>query len=322
MSEKKVKPFEPMLAKQCEDITALRYPILVSPKLDGVRAVVFGGKLMARSLKPIPNAYAQELFSGLPEGTDGELILGDPTDKDVYRNTVSAVMSEDGEPKKLRFWVFDNFKIDFPFLERYRCVSSYLYLNVVVVPHTIILDAGMLVRYEETALESGYEGAMVRSLDGPYKYGRSTVNEGYLLKLKRFKDAEAVVTGTYEFMHNDNEATTNELGRTHRSTHQENLRPAGILGGLEVRGVNGDYKGVDFRIGGGFLLRDPVDPNWKGDQDDPKAPRVPSQFSREFLWTARKQLIGSIAKYKYFPTGGKDKPRHPVFLGWRNSIDT
>jgi len=31
---------KPMLAGKCEDIHSLRYPVYVSPKLDGVRAIV------------------------------------------------------------------------------------------------------------------------------------------------------------------------------------------------------------------------------------------------------------------------------------------
>ena len=43
------------------------------------------------------------------------------------------------------------------------------------------------------------------------------MREGYLLKVKRFVDGEALVIGVTEPMHNANEAKTNELGRTARS---------------------------------------------------------------------------------------------------------
>ena len=81
------------------DGKGLSYPLLASPKLDGVRALIINGIVMSRSFKPIPNAHVQELF-GRPEynGLDGELIVGAPTDKDVYRNTTSGVMSQAGEP--------------------------------------------------------------------------------------------------------------------------------------------------------------------------------------------------------------------------------
>ena len=65
--------FRPMLASHCKDMSNLRFPVLVSKKLDGVRASVQGGRLMSRSLKPIPNENVQAMFKGLPEGLDGEL---------------------------------------------------------------------------------------------------------------------------------------------------------------------------------------------------------------------------------------------------------
>ena len=95
--------FKPMLSGKAI-LSRLSYPCLVSPKLDGVRAIVINGVVMSRNLKPIPNAYIQKIL-GEFEYYDGELIVGDPTDPACYRNTVSGVMSMDGEPK-VKFWVF------------------------------------------------------------------------------------------------------------------------------------------------------------------------------------------------------------------------
>ena len=101
--------FKPMLAAVCRDITKLKYPLMASPKLDGVRAIVIDGRLMSRSLLPIPNRYVQDLSSSLPSGADGELILGKAND-DPYRRTVSAVMSDDSSSGlTVNFHVFDNY---------------------------------------------------------------------------------------------------------------------------------------------------------------------------------------------------------------------
>lgn len=84
-----VDMFRPMLA--CDaDLEKLRFPLLASAKLDGVRAIVRGGVVFSRSNKPIPNQFVQDKFKHL-EHYDGELIYGDPTAKDCYRRTVSAV---------------------------------------------------------------------------------------------------------------------------------------------------------------------------------------------------------------------------------------
>ena len=76
--------FRPMLAGTITKLSQVKYPVLGSCKLDGVRAVVREGMLLSRSLKPIPNKFLQKQFSML-EGFDGELILGDPDDDDVFR---------------------------------------------------------------------------------------------------------------------------------------------------------------------------------------------------------------------------------------------
>lgn len=298
--------FKPMLAGKCTDTGKLKFPVLCSKKLDGVRATVQGGQLLSRSLKPIPNINVQKLFKGLPEGTDGELIFGDPCSPTAYRDTVSIVMSDDKPADGIQFWCFDSVMVGYaaaPFVVRFKNVQGTVAIGCVgvrLVQHVQINSLEELDAYEAAALAEGNEGVMIRSLDGPYKCGRSSEREGYLLKLKRFEDCEAEVTACFELMHNDNEAFTNELGRTARSSHQENKVGTDTLGGFIVRGLNGTYEGVEFRVGTGF------------DAEQRRNMWVPAE---------RVKLIGRIAKIKYFPTGGKDKPRHPVFLGWRDERD-
>ena len=69
--------FKPMLAgKAPDDLRNLTYPVLASPKLDGIRCIIRGGMATARSLKVIPNTWAREQLRGIPDGIDGELIGG------------------------------------------------------------------------------------------------------------------------------------------------------------------------------------------------------------------------------------------------------
>ena|SRR6266851_3229025 len=296
--------FKPMLAGKCEEVQALCYPVMASMKLDGVRAIVMNHRVMSRTLKPIPSAWIQKNYGALPDGTDGELILGDPTDPECYRKTVSAVMSEDG-PAGVNFYAFDNYRFDGGFQQRFARLKNLTGLPVgtVIVPHLRVNNADELNEVESRIVEAGHEGAMVRSVTGPYKMGRSTAKEGYLLKVKRFEDAEAQVISVYEWETNNNVAKTNALGRTERSSHQENKVGAGVLGGLNVVGLEEPYKGIEFSIGTGFSGADDLN------------------GERGKLWKARKSLVGKIAKFKYFPLGSKDRPRFPVFLGWRDLID-
>lgn len=278
----------PMLAATVKDLESLSYPLHGSPKLDGVRAIVMHGELLSRSLKLIPNRSVRERFSKLPHGYDGELIAGDPTARDVYRRTVSTVMSEDGEAANVRFSVFDNYAVAGMFVSRLAQVNPADRL-----PHVSLASPEEVSKYEERMLADGYEGIMLRSPYGLYKFGRSTLNEQGLMKLKRFIDDEAIITGFAEKMHNANEAKTNELGRTARSSHQAGQVPMGTLGALIMR-----WHGKEFRIGTGF--------------DDAQ---------RKLIWLNRKAWVGKTIKFKYLPIGMKDLPRHPVYLGVRHAED-
>lgn len=289
--------FKPMLASECTDTSKLKFPVYVSHKLDGVRATMQGGTLLSRSLKPIPNKIVQEMFANVPEGTDGELIFGDPCDPEAYRKTVSVVMSQDKPGAGVNFHIFDRFYEVGRFESRFSNAveSSCGIARVVPVDHELIENEEELLEFEAKALADGHEGVMIRSIDGPYKQGRSTEKEGYLLKLKRFCDSEAEVIGFEEKMHNANEAKTNELGRTERSSHKAGLVGTGELGALLVRDLK---TGVEFGIGSGYT----------GEQ-------------RKVLWASRSSMLGKIVKYKFFPTGSKDRPRFPVFIGMRDAMD-
>jgi len=152
-----------------------------------------------------------------------------------------------------------------------------------------------MLEYEASSVAEGYEGIILRSPNAPYKFGRSTVNEGYLLKVKRFEDSEAEIIGFEEEMFNGNEAQTNELGRTKRSTAQAGLVGKDTLGAFLVRDI---HTGVEFSIGTGLTA-----------------------LQRGTFWARQDEYLGQLIKYKYFPVGVKDKPSHPVFLGLRDRRD-
>ena len=114
---------KPMLAAKT-DGKGLSYPLLASPKLDEVRALIINGVVMSRSFKPIPNAHVQELF-GRPEynGLDGELIVGSPTDQatrealwkqrdQLPEQVIKYKFFASGVKDKPRFPVFLGFRSD------------------------------------------------------------------------------------------------------------------------------------------------------------------------------------------------------------------
>lgn len=225
-------PFKPMLSASLDgvDLSTLRYPLLVSPKLDGVRCILWEGVAYSRNAKPIRNRFVQEWAQDY-HNLDGELIVGSPTDPHCLNNTQSGVMSFDGEPD-FTFHLFDTIHNEQPFRARLNFVQEQMAREekAVLVPHYVASTHEEVAQVEANALEDGYEGIMLRDPAGPYKHGRSTLREGYLMKLKRFQDGEAVVIRIEEGRVNNNELERDELGRAKRSKHQENLSPSGMVG--------------------------------------------------------------------------------------------
>lgn len=290
--------FKPMLASHA-DLTKLKYPVFVSPKLDGVRAVVIDGVVYSRSLKPIPNKFVQQCF-GKPEydGLDGELIVGDPTDPHCFSNTTSGIMSEDGDPK-VHYYIFDSFNEPNIYWHRRfweGAILNYVKSDLVkLVPQFVCFNEGGILKNEEVFLKQGYEGLVIRDPNAPYKFGRSTVREGYLLKLKRYLDSEAKVIGWEPLLSNTNEAKRNELGELERSNCKSGMVEKPMLGTIRVKDLK---TSVQFHIGSGF-----------------------TEEQRRSFYNDPEQILGKIIKYKYFPVGVKELPRHPVFLGIRDERD-
>lgn len=291
---------KPMLAATVDDVADVKYPVYASPKLDGVRALVKGGRLYSRTLKPVPNKYVNELFArGAFNGFDGELIYGQPTAKDVYRQTVSVTGSDDKrEGKDAAFYVFDRWDVSGGFEKRQDDLAKVDWATpgLVRVEQRLVKSGEELLQFETECLDAGYEGLILRSPDGLYKFGRSTVKQQGMMKLKRFVDSEFLLLRVVEEMHNANAAKKNALGRTERSSHQAGLVPTGRAGALEVRDLK---SGVEFSIGTGL-----------NDED------------RTWFWKHRAALEGKfVGKYKSFLIGVKDKPRFPVYLGPREKWD-
>jgi len=155
--------FRPMLACQYDKAT-VRWPMLASPKLDGIRCLAFDGVAWARSMKPIRNRFIQAWFKDNAEtleGFDGELIVGPPNAADVFNVTTSAVNSEDGEPD-FTFWVFDRVASG-DYTHRFDMLRQEdMPDHVRIVPNFLVFNEAELATYETKALDEGYEGVMLR----------------------------------------------------------------------------------------------------------------------------------------------------------------
>lgn len=277
----------PMLA--CSTIPAfedLQFPLIASFKLDGIRCLTEKGQVLSRTLKAIPNKHVRHMLSAidLPVALDGELMVDGE-----FNDVQSAIMSQSGTPN-FTYLVFDIQTTD-TFKNRMEHAAKFVadldLPYVKVVEQRLIRSRNELVEYYSEALAKGYEGLILRSPNSPYKHGRSTLKQGWMLKLKPFEDAEAVVVCMNPLMRNMNEVEKNELGYNRRGHSSENKVPDNMLGSLTCQ-----WNGIEFEVGTGF-----------------------NDAERYSFW--ERDLVGAAVTFKYQGVGPNGKPRFPVFKSVR-----
>jgi ATP-dependent DNA ligase len=268
-------------------------PLLVQPKLDGIRVQVHNGVAYSgRNLKLLPNEYIQSWCQAYltHEHLDGEMTVIDnegqtlgfantPSDSGEDRGIESHLMTRLGAPNFV-YTVFD--ELHHPTL-RYElrlnladtCVGFLQSIGQGRRIKRIVSVATNEVDFLEGLMDcyiGPYEGIVLRLASGPYKHGRSTFNERYLLKYKSFVDDEAYVLYMEELIRDDG-----TRGNT--------------LGALVCRSANFEET---FKIGTGF-----------------------TSAQRDMIWRGGGKYWHQQLTYKYQPHGTKTRPRSPVFLRFR-----
>jgi DNA ligase-1 len=153
---------KPMLADKCERLHALNFPLLATPKLDGIRCLKINGRALTRSFKPMSNRFIREwIEANLPDGLDGELIVKGTT----FNETAGHVGRESGEPD-FTFAVFDYVSegIDVPYacrMQELARLPDYQRVDKVLPEEIHTLDD--LMAYEERCVSRG-----LRRRDDPH----------------------------------------------------------------------------------------------------------------------------------------------------------
>lgn len=272
--------------------TDVKYPCFIQCKLDGIRCIAINGQAYSRRMKLIPNKFIQKVFAELGlHGFDGELMVhGD------FNKVQSAVMSEDGEPD-FYYVVYDWWNLEHNYEERFKCVTTAV--NLLNSQYVAAIDSGIVENGGQAEVQlahfikAGYEGAMLRSFSSPYKQGRSTFKEGYLLKLKKFLDDEAVVIGFEERLHNTNEKGRDERGYAKRSSKKEGMVGDNTLGSLIVK-----WNDIVFNVGSGF-----------------------NDAQRKEIWDNKEAYIGKLITFRYQELSALGVPRFGTFKWFRKEYD-
>lgn len=307
---------KPWNEAKIEALLAVEGWMWMQPKIDGMRMHSDERRVpLSRSGKEFKQRHLRALLQERPSLAfiDGEVVAGHQYDPTSFRESMSGIRAEDGSPE-FTFYGFDHIlaagaryadRLDevkrvFEALGSAPLEGGEGYsAKLVVCPSKVVTSLDDIYEQEQHYLLNGWEGGILRAPWAPYKFGRSSYGDGGLIKLKRFEDAEAIVTGYEPWYTNNNEAYTDARGYTARSAHQENLEALDRLGCLHVELATD--RSVKFKIG--------VFKGWgHGDRDR--------------LWEIRDTLPGRILKFTHQGYGGGyDVPRTPVGLGFRDAAD-
>lgn len=295
--------YKPMLAEDWIPAKVV-FPILMQPKVDGVRGLNMTGTLTGRSRKKHANLHTTAEFSKLDYlGLDGEMyVSGNIKSARLCRDTTSALNSIKGTPA-ISWAVFDYITektVGLPYSHRYVLLQQRVEEigdgRVHVMPSSLVHNMWQLEELDAKHVADGYEGSCFRDPLGMHKEGRSSPTQGGLLRIKRFIEEEAIVTGIIEGNSNENEAIINELGRTERSTHQENMVPNGMVGALSCIEVK---TGMAITVSAGSM-----------DHSD-----------RVKFFQNPELILQKMIKFKHFPKGRKVLPRFPTYVAIKMESD-
>lgn len=288
-----------------DEIASIRFPIMVSPKIDGIRGVTPHVPLgiydtTSRRMEPIPNVHVRANTREWT-GLDGEFVITEPNDIYAYDLAKSAIMTQKGEPD-FTYWVFDYYPAyDQAYYQRYRMlerVAHKLPSHIKLVEHTLMYDLDTLLEYEHRMVDTlNYEGIMLNDPLAAYKWGRSTFNEGILFKWKRMERTIATIVGFEEQMKNLNAQETNNLGYAKRSSAKAGKVPAGTLGAFVCQAPEW---GVSFNVGTGEGL---------------------TKKLRQAIWDNRALYMGRKFIMEFQLIGSKDRPRIPSYKRFADDGD-
>lgn len=214
-------------------------------------------------------------------------------------------------PDDLKIWIFDGIVVDAPGLTRYqdRMIEiTHRIKKAGLLNHIHIeMPAKYLVRNEEEleklftqSLEDGWEGLVLTHRGHEYKFGRNSLSQGTLLKLKNDSlEYDGVVIDVLEAtqVKEGIERTTNELGRSVTSKKIGDRESSGMAKAflVEYSDNNGVSLGT-FSVGlKGFDNADKIE----------LLENKESYIGRHFTYLGMAPV--------------KDFPRHAYFRNWRDS---
>jgi ATP-dependent DNA ligase len=203
---------KPMLALDWKKVKSIQYPVYIQPKLDGVRCLMIVNSdeqgqvsinFLSRSgkyyntLEHIQQNVLEYAVKNMVNDTfilDGEIY----SDELSFQEITAAVKKQRPESFGLHFRAYDIID-DRPQHQRLDLTRDIVVdigsEFITLVQTTNVYDETQVKSYHDAAVQSGYEGAMLRLPEGKYEQGCRSRS---LLKVKEFLEEEFAFSH-YEF---------------------------------------------------------------------------------------------------------------------------
>lgn|SRR5215475_1109391 len=178
----------------------LRFPVIVEPKLDGIRAVCVQGEFQSRTGKPMWNVshIGQQLAELGPLVFDGELIHKD------WNNTISVVHTQSQVTSDIIYYIFDMLELEEwqnRLCTRMQVQRSRALLGTIketsqikIVSQWVCETYDDILEVYDDYLKQGLEGIVIKSVQGFYVFRRHHA----WMKLKPSSTVDCQVTGIQE----------------------------------------------------------------------------------------------------------------------------
>ena len=195
--------YEPMKCQDYKDFAKkVKYPVLISPKLDGFRLMIDGkGRCVSKQgedyVLPPHLECLREIaihFGGL----DGEIYAGLPSDGGLsLQEIISAFRKPNENTHKLQFYIYDVPDIGAGAEARQKTLEDISHVISQDRPVQVVLSTRATSEEHADALYNryinlGFEGVVYRNTGGMYEMGKRSYD---MLKRKPRYSAEALVTG-------------------------------------------------------------------------------------------------------------------------------
>lgn len=296
------------------DDPRVRYPALGSLKFDGTRCICVAGELLSRSMKPqknenLPDALGDLVKLSREHGLVFDFELYDHTLPNHGAHTSILAAHSKPIPDSMVCHIFDMLTIDeWEGKEDHRTFARR------AAEYRNQLDNSGLLRFEryeaveqvgiesaddarrlfDISIEDGFEGVMLRCPDARYKHGRSTINEGLILKFKDFHTVDGVIVEVVQRrkLKEGIERTETLTGHMERVHTKDSYELDEMVGAFRIRFEDGSESEVNY--GRGF----------------------PHEIRRQH-WQDRDSLLGQHVEVRHLPHGAKDGIRIGTLLRFR-----